>query len=278
MQSWKNSAFLPIAIIVLILVASGIAIFTIRKGNDDDVDINNNPTTTATPTDEPTTTGTVTATPSGSTTPTASTSATPTPTATTTPVVTDGEDPAVTDALNTAWLASATIQQSGSQTYFISGKDVKKGSSETDTGASTVYTSVNGDVKSILLVGTNTLYVAEGRNSSNNESRLVKYTISSKKTSLVFKYVAARAEVYSFLVNTKNAAEFYLTFATVNNSVQPIVAFEKNYVLDWSKTISGTTKSEVAKLRGVSADNTKLILTITNTSTGASRNVDYVFE
>lgn len=267
MQSWKNSALLPIAIIVLILVASGIAIFTIRKGNDDQVNVTNNPTATATPTDEPTATGSVT--PSGSTTPTATPSGTTTPTPTLAP---SGTDPAITQTLNSAWKASGTSQTVGSQVYFISGKELKKGSSETDENASTVYTSANGDIKSFYVVSSSIVYVAEGRNSSTNESRLVK--VSGSKTSLVYKYVAARAEVHSFLTNASSPTHFYLTFSPTSGSVQPVVAFEKDYKLDWSKTIPSTAKSDTARLRGVTSDNSMLILTITNSS-GESRNVEY---
>lgn len=209
---------------------------------------------------------------SQSTTPTVSTAvittSTPTPsttgTVTPTPTITSAEN--FDQDLDKNWVYGYTEQQANGKTYFLDSANpliIKAGTSKTDSGATTVFTSDSGPVATFNVLGSS-IIIALKRNVDTNETKLVRYFISTNRTSLLYKYVSSKFNVVNFSIQKDGTTTmFYLGLDGVDQKYQPMVMYVKQYAQEWVKTLDGSKKEDKVAALGITTDakNIKVKLT-----------------
>jgi len=209
-------------------------------------------TNTGTPTPTPTATPTPTPTDPFLATPTVTTTklptATPTPTATATPTPTPTLASTFEDIRDTDWFYGVTEQTVGSSVYFINEdepKKVMKGTSKTDSGAQTVFTSDNaGEVGSFYVNG-GYLYVVTKRDASRSYSKFQRIALSSGSKAKLWEFYSGKYEMVQFAVNKNNDTKsgFYMGLEGVGDKAEPAGMYINAYTQKWIKSFVGVDKT-----------------------------------
>ncbi len=239
-------------VLIVLIAAVTIGIVSWRTPSTDTPTPTPTPTATATPsvTDPFAATPTVTTT----ATPTVTTTATPTPTVTTTTTPTPTPTTASTfnDIRDEDWFYGVTEQTVGSTVYFISETDpkkVKKNSSNSETGAQTVFTSdTNGEVNTFYVNGSY-LYVATKRDSSTGTSKLQRMVLSSGSKAKLYEFSSSKYEIAQFAImkNNDSKSGYYIGLDAIANNASPMGMYVKNYAQEWMKNFVGIDKTAVIK-------------------------------
>lgn len=236
-------------LILLIVIIAAITVVVVSWRTPS----SNGVTLTVTPTVTPTATPTVTDPFAATPTPTVTTTGTPTPTvtvtATPTPTPTPTAGAGTFDGIkDTTWAYGVTEQTVGSLVYFIDSvnpKLIKKGSSKTDAGAQTVFTSsTNGNIGSFYVNG-GSMYVVTKRDASTNYSKFQKLTLSSGSIAKLYEFYSSKYEATQFTVRKSNdtKAGFYIGLEGVNNATSPAGMYIKNYAQQWIRVFVGIDKT-----------------------------------
>jgi len=212
------------------------------------------PTPTPTPTATPTPTDPFAVTPTVTTTNLPTVTPTPTATATATPTPTPTLASTFEDIRDTDWFYGVTEQTVGSSVYFINEdepKKVMKGTSVTDSGAQTVFTSDNAGVVGSFYVNGGYLYVVTKRDASTSYSKFQRVALSSGSKAKLYEFYSGKYEMAQFAVNKNNDAKsgFYVGLKAVGDKAEPAAMYVSAYTQKWIKTFVGVDKT--ATIMGV---------------------------
>lgn len=237
-------------LILLIVVIAAVTVIVVSWRTPSTGTDTPTPTPTATATPSPTDPFAATATP----TPTATATPTPTATATATPTPTPTLSTSFDDIRDTDWFYGVTEQTVSGSVYFIKDGEptkVKKGTSNTDASAQTVFTSDNaGEVGSFYVNG-GYLYVVTMRDASTSYSKFQRVALSSGSKAKLYEFYSGKYEMAQFAVNKNNDAKsgFYVGLKGVDDKAEPAGMYINNYTQKWIRTFVGVDKT--ATIMGV---------------------------
>jgi hypothetical protein len=211
-------------------------------------------TGTDTPTPTPTPTATVTPTPTDpfAATPTVTTTATATPTPTVTATATPTPTPTLSSSFDDIrdgdWFYGVTEQTVSGSVYFINATDAKKvmkGTSKTDSGAQTVFTSDNAGEVGSFYVNSGYLYVVTKRDAATSYSKFQRVALSSGSKAKLYEFYSGKYEMAQFAVNKNNDAKsgFYVGLKGVDDKAEPAAMYVNGYVQKWIRTFVGVDKT-----------------------------------
>ena len=236
-----NNKTLILLIVVIAAITIGVVSWRTPSSNDEGT-----PTVTATPsvTDPfaatPTVTITITTTVTATPTPTVTATATPTPTPTVAGTFEDIRD--------TDWFYGVTEQTVSGKVYFIDAtnkKVIKKGTSVSDSGAQTVFTTdIDGEVGSFAVNGSY-LYVATKRDAATSYSKMQRMVLSSGSKATLYNFYSSKYEIAQFAIKKDNDAKsgFYIGLKGVDDKAAPSGMYVKSYAQQWIKTFVGVDKT-----------------------------------
>lgn len=228
-------------LILLIVVIAAITIVIVSWRTPSSTDQG---AVTPTPTATPTVTDPFAVTPTITETATTLPTITPTTTATAIPTVAGTFD----TIRDTDWFYGVTEQTVSGKVYFIDDtnkKVIKKGTSASDAGAQTVFTTdTAGEVGSFFVNGSY-LYVATKRDTSTNRSKMQRMVLSSGSKAKLYEFESSKYEMAQFAIKKDNDAKsgFYIGLKGVDDKASPSGMYIKNYVQQWIKTFVGVDKT-----------------------------------
>jgi hypothetical protein len=255
-----------IIILIAVILVLTIAIVSWKTPSTATVEITPTVTTTTTPE--------ITDIPSETPTPTVSTSTTPTvtPSVTVTPTTTPSSDSTFQTQKSSEWIYGVKEQKVGSSVYFIDASDnkiIKKGTSNTDSGAQAVYTSDNNGAIGSFYVNGTYMYVVTRRDSATSYSKFKRVLLSNGTATKLFELYSAKYDAVQFAVRVSNDVKtsFYLGLEGTDHKYEPAAFYAMNYVQQWIKPFAGIDKNAIMTGIAPTQDGNKLLSIYTNNST-----------